>query len=81
MVEPSTTSSAPVTVARKPPTASPTFSSTLPSSRPPISTITTTRMAPVLVTNPGLWMAHCHIAEHSQSGMMFSFPVTEGVPG
>jgi FtsP/CotA-like multicopper oxidase with cupredoxin domain len=27
------------------------------------------------VTNPGLWMAHCHIAEHSQSGMMFSFPV------
>jgi len=29
------------------------------------------------VTNPGLWMAHCHIAEHSQSGMMFSFPVTE----
>jgi FtsP/CotA-like multicopper oxidase with cupredoxin domain len=28
------------------------------------------------VTNPGLWMAHCHIAEHSQSGMMFSFPVT-----
>jgi len=31
------------------------------------------------VTNPGLWMAHCHIAEHNQSGMMFSFPVTEGV--
>jgi hypothetical protein len=29
------------------------------------------------VTNPGLWMAHCHIAEHSQSGMMFSFPVTQ----
>jgi FtsP/CotA-like multicopper oxidase with cupredoxin domain len=29
------------------------------------------------VTNPGLWMAHCHIAEHNQSGMMFSFPVTE----
>jgi FtsP/CotA-like multicopper oxidase with cupredoxin domain len=28
------------------------------------------------VTNPGLWMAHCHIAEHNQSGMMFSFPVT-----
>jgi FtsP/CotA-like multicopper oxidase with cupredoxin domain len=27
------------------------------------------------VTNPGLWMAHCHIAEHNQSGMMFSFPV------
>jgi FtsP/CotA-like multicopper oxidase with cupredoxin domain len=29
------------------------------------------------VTNPGLWMAHCHIAEHNQSGMMFSFPVDE----
>jgi FtsP/CotA-like multicopper oxidase with cupredoxin domain len=27
------------------------------------------------VTNPGLWMAHCHIAEHMQSGMMFSFAV------
>jgi FtsP/CotA-like multicopper oxidase with cupredoxin domain len=27
------------------------------------------------VTNPGLWMAHCHIAEHMQSGMMFSFIV------
>ena len=27
------------------------------------------------VTNPGLWMAHCHIAEHNQSGMMFSFNV------
>jgi FtsP/CotA-like multicopper oxidase with cupredoxin domain len=27
------------------------------------------------VTNPGVWMAHCHIAEHNQSGMMFSFPV------
>jgi FtsP/CotA-like multicopper oxidase with cupredoxin domain len=29
------------------------------------------------VSNPGLWMAHCHIAEHNQSGMMFSFPVHE----
>jgi FtsP/CotA-like multicopper oxidase with cupredoxin domain len=28
------------------------------------------------ITNPGLWMAHCHIAEHMQSGMMFSFNVT-----
>ncbi|MEO8287092.1 MAG: multicopper oxidase family protein [Chloroflexota bacterium] len=27
------------------------------------------------VTNPGLWMAHCHIAEHAQSGMMFSINV------
>jgi FtsP/CotA-like multicopper oxidase with cupredoxin domain len=27
------------------------------------------------VTNPGTWMAHCHIAEHHESGMMFSFEV------
>jgi FtsP/CotA-like multicopper oxidase with cupredoxin domain len=27
------------------------------------------------VTNPGVWMAHCHIAEHHESGMMFSFEV------
>jgi FtsP/CotA-like multicopper oxidase with cupredoxin domain len=27
------------------------------------------------VTNPGLWMAHCHIAEHHEGGMMFSFHV------
>jgi FtsP/CotA-like multicopper oxidase with cupredoxin domain len=27
------------------------------------------------VTNPGLWMAHCHIAEHHESGMMLSFKV------
>jgi FtsP/CotA-like multicopper oxidase with cupredoxin domain len=27
------------------------------------------------VTNPGLWMAHCHIAEHTEGGMMFSFEV------
>jgi FtsP/CotA-like multicopper oxidase with cupredoxin domain len=27
------------------------------------------------VSNPGLWMAHCHIAEHHESGMMFSFEV------
>ncbi len=29
--------------------------------------------------NPGLWMAHCHIAEHTESGMMFSFSVS-GAP-
>ena len=29
------------------------------------------------VTNVGLWMAHCHIAEHHESGMMFSFDVYE----
>ena len=27
------------------------------------------------VTNPGLWMAHCHIAEHHESGMMLTFTV------
>jgi FtsP/CotA-like multicopper oxidase with cupredoxin domain len=27
------------------------------------------------VTNAGVWMAHCHIAEHHESGMMFSFNV------
>jgi FtsP/CotA-like multicopper oxidase with cupredoxin domain len=27
------------------------------------------------VTNPGVWMAHCHIAEHHEGGMMFSFRV------
>jgi FtsP/CotA-like multicopper oxidase with cupredoxin domain len=27
------------------------------------------------VTNPGRWMAHCHIAEHHESGLMFSFNV------
>ncbi len=27
------------------------------------------------ITNPGLWMAHCHIAEHHESGMMFTFRV------
>jgi FtsP/CotA-like multicopper oxidase with cupredoxin domain len=29
------------------------------------------------ITNPGRWMAHCHIAEHHESGMMFSFEVDE----
>ena len=27
------------------------------------------------VTQPGVWMAHCHIAEHHESGMMLSFTV------
>jgi len=27
------------------------------------------------VTNAGRWMAHCHIAEHHESGMMFAFNV------
>ena len=33
------------------------------------------------VTNPGLWMAHCHIAEHIESGMMFSFQVSGSSEG
>ena len=33
------------------------------------------------VSNPGLWMAHCHIAEHMQSGMMFSFSVARQPAG
>ncbi len=31
----------------------------------------------VEMSNPGEWMAHCHIAEHLESGMMFDFTVTE----
>ena len=27
------------------------------------------------VSNPGMWMAHCHIAEHLHNGMMFDFHV------
>jgi FtsP/CotA-like multicopper oxidase with cupredoxin domain len=27
------------------------------------------------VTEPGTWMAHCHIAEHHETGMMFTFEV------
>jgi FtsP/CotA-like multicopper oxidase with cupredoxin domain len=30
------------------------------------------------ISNPGRWMAHCHIAEHNESGMMFSFDVLPG---
>jgi FtsP/CotA-like multicopper oxidase with cupredoxin domain len=33
----------------------------------------------LFVTSPGLWMAHCHIAEHNQAGMMFSFEVAPGM--
>ncbi len=29
------------------------------------------------ITNPGEWMAHCHIAEHLESGMMFEFSVAD----
>jgi FtsP/CotA-like multicopper oxidase with cupredoxin domain len=31
----------------------------------------------VEMSNPGIWMSHCHIAEHLESGMMFSFEVTD----
>jgi len=31
----------------------------------------------VEMSNPGTWMAHCHIAEHLHSGMMFHFVVEE----
>ena len=33
------------------------------------------------VTNVGRWMAHCHIAEHHESGMMFSFDVERADDG
>jgi multicopper oxidase len=26
--------------------------------------------------NVGRWMAHCHLAEHHESGMMFSFDMS-----
>ena len=29
-------------------------------------------------TNPGEWMAHCHIAEHAENGMMMTFNVKGG---
>ena len=32
------------------------------------------------VTNSGRWMTHCHIAEHHESGMMFSFDVAPAMP-
>lgn len=28
------------------------------------------------ITNPGDWMAHCHIAEHLESGMMLHYQVS-----
>jgi FtsP/CotA-like multicopper oxidase with cupredoxin domain len=31
------------------------------------------------VTHPGLWMAHCHIAEHHESGMMMRFGVDPAI--
>jgi FtsP/CotA-like multicopper oxidase with cupredoxin domain len=39
--------------------------------------VTTGQTVDVLldVTHPGVWMAHCHIAEHHESGMMLTFRV------
>ncbi|MGI8909668.1 MAG: multicopper oxidase domain-containing protein, partial [Rubrobacteraceae bacterium] len=34
----------------------------------------------VEMSNPGTWMVHCHIAEHLEGGMMFSFEVEEVGP-
>lgn len=31
-------------------------------------------------SNPGVWMAHCHIAEHMEAGMMFAFRVAATTP-
>ena len=31
-----------------------------------------------VVTHPGIWMAHCHIAEHHETGTMLTFEVTPG---
>ena len=33
------------------------------------------------VTNPGKWMAHCHIAEHLHAGMMLGFEVRQAGSG
>ncbi len=33
------------------------------------------------ITSPGLWMAPCHIAERTESGMMFSFTVHHLIGG
>jgi FtsP/CotA-like multicopper oxidase with cupredoxin domain len=31
------------------------------------------------VSNPGLWIAHCHISEHVETGMMFRFRVARSL--
>ena len=33
------------------------------------------------ITNPGAWMAHCHISEHLESGMRMLFEVGEAGSG
>jgi len=32
-------------------------------------------------TNPGLWIEHCHVAEHTEGGVMFSFEVRDAGRG
>jgi len=32
-------------------------------------------------SNPGRWMAHCHIAEHLESGMHMTFTVDSAKAG
>ena len=46
-----------------------------PSERAVVDVLLTTTPGGFDVTNPGLWMARCHIAERMESGMMFSFTV------
>ncbi|OGJ67230.1 hypothetical protein A2947_00200 [Candidatus Peribacteria bacterium RIFCSPLOWO2_01_FULL_54_110] len=29
------------------------------------------------ISNPGVWVAHCHILEHIEAGMVFPFTVEE----
>jgi hypothetical protein len=29
------------------------------------------------MSNPGIWMSRCHIAEHLEGGTMFSFALEE----
>jgi suppressor of ftsI len=33
------------------------------------------------MSNPGIWMLHCHIAEHLHAGMMMTFTVEDGPAG
>jgi FtsP/CotA-like multicopper oxidase with cupredoxin domain len=54
-----------VTVNRPPTSCGKTPCSSAPA-RPPTDIV-------LEVTEPGLWMAHCQIAEHNQDGMMLSF--------
>ena len=69
------TSTAPAASSSSPATASPsrTSSGRTPCWCGPARPSTSCSTSPT----PAVWMAHCHIAEHHESGMMFSFDVTE----